>query len=241
VIRQTTDGQKDGIQLTLWTQLDDLDFDDLALLSYNGQQLQNKTISLAFHSSQVGLHIHPDKTKILKINASSTETAKLGDNNLGEVKSLKFLGSMINQQGGTDADVKTLVGKARASFKALMNIWRSHLNLSCTKIRLFNSNVKSVLLYGAETWRTTKTTIKKVQMFINPCLCGILKIHWAVTISNTVLCERANQVPATLRKPPTDITRQAFTWNPHGNRKRRWPKNSWRRDLEADAKQTSCS
>jgi hypothetical protein len=77
-------------------------------------------------------------------------------------------------------------------------------------------------LYGAETWRTTKTTIKKVQTFINSCLRGILKIRWSVTISNKDLWERINQVPAeeeirrrrwrwighTLRKPPTNITRQ---------------------------------
>ena len=119
------DGQRDGIQWTLWTQLDDLDFaDDLALLSHNQQQMQNKTTSLASHASQVGLHIHPNKTKILKINASSREAVKLGDNNLEEVETFTYLGSVINQQGGTDADVKTRIGKARAAFIALKNIWR---------------------------------------------------------------------------------------------------------------------
>jgi hypothetical protein len=78
VMNRTTDGQKDGIQWTFWTQLDDLDFSDyLALRSHNRQQMQNKTTSLASHSSQVDVHIHPDKTKILKINTSSTEAVKL--------------------------------------------------------------------------------------------------------------------------------------------------------------------
>ena len=227
MMRQTTDGQRNGIQWTLWTQLDDLDFtDDLALLSHNQQQMQNKTTSLASHASQVGLHIHPNKTKILKINASSREVVKLGDNNnLEEVETFTYLGSVINQQGGTDADVKTRIGKARASFRALKNIWRSNLITSRTKIRLFNSNIKSVLLYGAETWRTTKGTIKRVQTFTNTCLRRILKIHWPNTISNSDLWERTNQVPVeeeirgrrwrwighTLRKPPTNITRQALT------------------------------
>ena len=255
VMRQTTDGQRDCIQWTLWTQLDDLDFaDDLALLSHNQQQMQNKTTSLAFHASQVGLYIHPNKTKIQKINTSSREAVKLGDNNLEEVKTFTYLGSVMNQQGGTDADVKTRIGKARAAFIALKNIWRSNLITSRTKIRLFNSNVKSVLLYGAEPWRTTKTTIKRVQTFINSCLRKILKIHWPNTISNADLWERTNQVTAeeeirrrwrwighTLRKASTNITRQALTWNPLGKRKRGRPKNTWRRDLEADAKQTGCT
>jgi hypothetical protein len=106
-------GQKDGIQWTLWTQLDDLDFSNyLALLSYNRQQMQNKTISLVSHSTQVGFHIHPDMTMIMKINTSITEAVKLGDNNLEEVKSFTYLGSVIKQQGGTDADMKTHIRKA---------------------------------------------------------------------------------------------------------------------------------
>jgi hypothetical protein len=58
--------------------------------------MQNKTTSLASHSSQVGLHIHPDKTKILKISTSSTEAVNLGHNNLEEVKSFTYFG-VINQ------------------------------------------------------------------------------------------------------------------------------------------------
>ena len=88
--------------------------------------MQNKTTSLAYHASQVGLQIHPNKTKILKINASSREAVKLGDNNLEEVETFTYLGSVINQQGGTDADVKPRIGKARAAFIALKNIFRSN-------------------------------------------------------------------------------------------------------------------
>ena len=38
------------------------------------------------------------------------------------------------------------------------------------KIRIFDSMVQPVLLYGAETWRTTVTAMKKTQSFINTCL-----------------------------------------------------------------------
>ncbi|VDO84871.1 unnamed protein product [Schistosoma margrebowiei] len=51
-------------------------------------------------------------------------------------------------------------------------------------------------MYGAETWRTITTTIKKIQVFINSCLRKILNIHWPDTISNNLLWERTNQLPA---------------------------------------------
>ncbi|VDP32525.1 unnamed protein product [Schistosoma margrebowiei] len=106
------------------------------------------------------------------------------------------------------------------------------------------------LLYGAETWRTTTTIIKKVQVFINSCLHKILNTHWPDTISNSLLWERTHQLPAEeeirrsrwkwighkLRKSSNCITRRALTCNPEGKRKRGRPKNTLRREIESDMK-----
>ena len=44
IMKKTTEQGKNGIQWTLWTQLEDLDFaDDIALLSHTQQQMQAKT------------------------------------------------------------------------------------------------------------------------------------------------------------------------------------------------------
>ncbi|VDP55023.1 unnamed protein product [Schistosoma margrebowiei] len=51
-------------------------------------------------------------------------------------------------------------------------------------------------MYGAETWRTTKAIIQKIQVFINSCLRKILRIRWSDTICNNLLWERINQIPA---------------------------------------------
>ena len=85
--------EKNGIQWTLKTQLEDLDFaDDLALLSHNQQQMQEKTSELAVISSQVGLNIHKWKTKILMVNAVSMEPVKLEGNEINEVRAFTYLG-----------------------------------------------------------------------------------------------------------------------------------------------------
>ena len=124
-----------------------------------------------------------------------------------------------------------------------------------TKIRLFNMLVKPVLLYGSETWRTTITTLSKVQTFINTCLKRILKIRWPDTISNENLWNQTNQQPVdqdilhrrwrwighTLCKPASSTTRIALTWNQQGKQRRGRPRNTWRRDLDADRKGTGYS
>nr|KAG5711924.1 hypothetical protein BaRGS_026365 [Batillaria attramentaria] len=62
IMKTTTTGRKNGIQWTLWAQLDDLDFaDDLALLSHSHSQMQDKTTCLEATSAGTGLKINGGK------------------------------------------------------------------------------------------------------------------------------------------------------------------------------------
>ncbi|VDO64220.1 unnamed protein product [Schistosoma margrebowiei] len=213
---------KHEIQWTSWMQLNDLHFaDDLALLSQTQQHLQEKTNNVAAASAAVGFNIHKGKSRIIRYNTTCTNPITIDGEDLEDVKTFTYLGSIIDEHGGSDADV-----------------------------RIFNTNVKTVLLYGAETWRTTKAIIQKIQVFINSWLRIILQIRWPDTISNNVLWERTNQISAeeeirknrwkwighTLRKVPNCVTRQALTWNPQGQRKRGRPKNTLHREMEIDMK-----
>ena len=253
IMKMSTSQKRNGIQWTPWTQLNDLDFaDDIALLSHNQQQMQQKTSDVAENSAKLGLNIHKGKSKVLKVNTIGTTPVVLEGSPLEEVESFTYLGSIVDKQGGTDADVRIRIHKARTAFILLKDIWTARDLSTNTKIRLFNTNVKSVLLYGAETWRTTANTTKKIQTFINLCLRRIIQIRWPDTISNKDLWHRTNQKPAeveirqrrwrwighTLRKPATSTTRHVLRWNPQGKRSRGRPRNTWRRALEADVKKT---
>jgi len=123
----------------------------------------------------------------MRINAGTDEPVKIEGE---ELKSFTYLGIIMDKNGGTDADVKTRIGKARSAFNMLKKVWSSREIDTSTKLCVFHSNVKSALLYGAETWRTTKASIKKIQTFINQFLRRILRIHWPETISNENLWAR---------------------------------------------------
>ena len=149
IMRTAIAQARNGIQWTPWLQLDDLDFaDDLSLLSHTHRQMQEKTNSVKDSSGQVGLHINRGKTKVLRINTTTTEPVRLDDDLLEEVISFTYLGSVVDIQGGTEAGVKARIGKVRAVFLQLRNVWSSKDLTLQTKIKIFNSNVKPVLLYG---------------------------------------------------------------------------------------------
>ncbi|VDP45599.1 unnamed protein product [Schistosoma curassoni] len=183
----TTEG-KHGIQWTAQNKLDDLDFeDDLALLSHAHKQMQINTTSVAAVSASLGLSIHKGKTKVLKYNTENSNPITLVGETLEDVESFNYPRIIIGEQGGSDAYVKVRLGKARAAFLQLNNIWNSKQLSTNIKVTIFNTNVKAVLMYGAETWRTTTTIIKKIQVFINSCLRKTLNIHWPDIISNSHL------------------------------------------------------
>ena len=114
--------------------------------------------------------------------------------------------------------------------------------------RLFNSNVKSVLLYGCESWSLTKTSSTKLQTFINTCLRKILGVSWPDRIRTEDLWKRTGQfsvmkeigrrrwrwIGHTMRKPASCTARQALQWNPQGRRKRGRPRATWRRLVDDD-------
>ena len=243
IMKTTPTGRNNGIQWTLWTQLDDLDFsDDLALLSHNYSQTQDKTTFLETTSAGAGLKINRKKTELMKMNTTTNAPATVSGEPIREMESFVYLGSVVDQQGGTDRDVTARIGKARAAFVMLKNIWASGGISMRTKLCTFSSSVKSVLLYGCETWRTTQTMQRKIKTFFNTCLKRIYKIQWQEKIRNEDMWERAEQEPMakqilrrkwgwighTLRKPASSTTCQALTWNPQGKRKRGRLRNSWR-------------
>ena len=111
IMKTTTTGRNNGIQWTLWTQLDDLDFaDDLALLSPNHSQIQDKTTRLETVSAGRGLKISRKNTELMKINTTANTPVTVGGEPIREVDSFFYLRSAIDRQGGTDRDVTARIG-----------------------------------------------------------------------------------------------------------------------------------
>lgn len=61
----------------------------------------------------------------MKANAVCTGPIRLECDALEEVEVFIYLASVVNIQGGTDADVKACISKARTAFLQLKNIWIS--------------------------------------------------------------------------------------------------------------------
>ena len=166
-----------------------------------------------------------------------------------------YLGSNISRDGGADRDTELGIAKAQLAFRILRPIWLSKQLSNNTKLRIFNTNVKTVLLYGSETWKTTEGLTNKLQVFMNKCLRYILKLWWPIKTTNeelwritkqdniatTIKKRKWNWIGHTLRKDSNNITRQSLDYNPQGKRKQGRPRNTWRRSTLQDLKNIGVS
>lgn len=256
ITTNTTADRPRGIQWTLFSQLEDLDFaDDLALLSANHTNMQAKTDRLNNFARQVGLTINTSKTQVLCVNSIPTGPILVGEEPLEFVEDFTYLGSLISKDSGASKDIKARLGKAQGAFSLLRSIWRSKQYSLKTKMLLYNSNVKSVLLYGAESWRVVKTDTRKMEVFHNRCLRRICQIFWPNKISNNELYKKTGSRSITkeithrrlrwlghvLRMEQDHITKVALRWTPPGKRKTGRPKTTWRRTVTQELEQMNLS
>ena len=97
VMKKSTSDKSRGIQWDLLTHLEDLDFaDDLAILSTNFNNMQEKSSLFNKYSNQTGLHVSTTKTKAMKINSKATSQIKIGDTLIEYVEEFTNLGSLIS-------------------------------------------------------------------------------------------------------------------------------------------------
>ncbi|XP_047999793.1 uncharacterized protein LOC125236919 [Leguminivora glycinivorella] len=148
--------------------LEDLDYaDDIVLISPTLAYLEAKLESLQEEADRMGLRINKRKTVSMRVKSSSTDPLTLGGESLDSVSKFVYLGSVLTEKGGADDDIDSRIKKAKAAFAQLKAVWESNVLTRRIKLSLFESIVKSVLLFGYETWR--EITNKTTQSDLNKC------------------------------------------------------------------------
>ena len=86
------------------------------------------------------------KTKFMRMNTTNISPIMLEKRAIENVSLFTYLGSVVSTNGGRVEDVKARIGKARAVFIILQEIWKSREVTTSTDVRIFNTNVNTVLL-----------------------------------------------------------------------------------------------
>ena len=125
-------------------------------------------------------------------------------------------------------------------FVQLYPVWRNHNIPKGVKIRIFKTNVKSVLLYTCKTWNNTNQIIRKLQIFVNKCLRRIMKIKWTDKITYQELWRITQQ-----KSIENQIKIRKWNWIGHNYAKkqeqqRKPHQTGIHRDIEEEVDRSGC-
>ena len=131
----------------------------------------------------------------------------------------------MTKTGYCNHGINTSISKANLAFAMLKSVYIA-TNISVhTMIKMFENSVLSVLLYGAECWKTTVTIKRKLEVFQSKCIQRIHKIYEELRnrtgmgdLAEIIQTRRWRLLEYVCRMPSNSITRTALTWIPQGKR-----------------------
>ena len=134
--------------------------DDLVLLSKSETGLQHMLDNLQSYTAENGLRINTLKTKIMIFDKSDRHMRRkfsFGQVISETTREYKYLGFLITPSGEVNTGIKDLKDRAHKAFMKLKSrlgdSFRKHLQIS---IKLFDSLIKPILLYGSDFWGILK-------------------------------------------------------------------------------------
>ena len=176
-----------------WNQLlpgwmvSDLDYAvDVVLLREDPGSLPNLLCSLHKFAAMFGMRFAPSECKmVLQDWVEVTPNLSIRGKVIERMDKFTFLGSYVTPDDSIAEELSSRIQKARLAFSNLHHLWRRNDIKLTTKGRVYSAVVRSVPLYGSETWPLKAEDIRRLSVSDHRCLQSIDKIWWEHRISNT--------------------------------------------------------
>jgi len=178
--------------------------DDTVVLAGSPIKLQQLMDEIVQRSEAFGLSLNTAKTKTMVFSKHPvTLTLRVSDENIEQVSSIKYLGTILNDNGNINQEIRSKIEQARRSFLDMKNVFtRKELNLDL-RVRMLRCYIFSMLLYGCESWTLSPETERKITSFEMYLYRRILKIPWILKITNEEVLRRMGkqtELLSTLKK-----------------------------------------
>ena len=134
-----------------------------ALVAHSPDALQRSLSVIAGFYEAMGLKMNVNKTEILtqRQNPEPNLTFHLNGDEIKQVTSFKYLGSILSTNHNIDEEVYNRINQASVAFgKLCTRVFQNDNLRTDTKIAVYTAVCITSLLYGAETWTVYRRHIK---------------------------------------------------------------------------------
>ena len=168
--------------------------DDIDGLAGEEEELASLIQRLDKVSTVYGMEISAEKTKLLTNTTSGINTEiKVNGQKLETVTSLKYLGSVITDEG-SKPEILSRIAQTTATLTRLKPVWIDKSISLSSKIRLMRSLVTSIFLCACESWILTAVLQRRIQAMEMSCYRKILHISHKDHVTNEEVRAKIQQV-----------------------------------------------
>lgn len=127
--------------------------DDLDIIGRSRGDIERNE-ELRRESDRFGLRINSDKTKYLVTTAKNKSRVSrdlvCGDCTFEAVEEFKYLRTLVNKDNVISEEIKMRINQGNKAYFALLSIMRSRSVSKSTKIKIYKTLIRPVILYGCE-------------------------------------------------------------------------------------------
>lgn len=174
--------------------------DDTVILARTSESLQHLVKNMSDICKNYGIKMNVKKTKYMTFNKKPINNTNITIDGiqLEKVSEYKYLGTLINETGDQNQEIKRRIEIARSTFIKMKKLFCNRDISIQLRTRMLKCYVFSTLLYGAEAWTLKQKNIKNIESFEMWCYRRILKISWMDRVTNEEVICRINNEPEVL-------------------------------------------
>jgi hypothetical protein len=240
----------DGVLMGRDTVISSVEYaDDVAIVSDSVAKLQDHITRIEQRSAKLGLQLNSAKCKIIATNPLPTDVL-INGSAVEQVDNCGYLGSLVNATGDPEAEINVRIGRASSVYKSLgKTVWKRRQIPLTVKMRILDSMVMPILLYGVEMMPLVASSQRKLESFEHYCLRGILRVGLKDHVRNADLLDRCGRkeplgdrirrarmrwLGHIARMPEQRLAYQVFFSGRPDGWKRIGRKRTWRTEVELD-------
>lgn len=235
--------------------------DDIAIVSRNLPAAKEAFIAIEKESATMGLSVNYNKTKAMAVSSRNETRRRVGQNltigndNVEVVKNFNYLGSTITDGDDTSAEIGRRILLANRASYSNKKALQSSITSRKTKLLIYKTLIRSVLCYGAEAWRLSRTDENRLavferrilrRIFGGVCENGVWRrrmnhelyhLYADTPVVGFIKARRLAWAGHVARMSVESTTWKVFTANPDGTRKPGRPRLRWGDGVDNDTRE----
>lgn len=145
--------------------------DDIDIVGNSTLDIKSTLNEFEKGAGSIGLKINEEKTKYMYTTRNEQHRDRLGQNitmddyNFERVKKFKYLGTTLTENTDGTEEINCRIQAGNRCLYAVQDLLKSKLTSRRSKISVYKTIIRPVVMYGCETWTLTVTNEERLRVF----------------------------------------------------------------------------